>query len=162
MNAHSTIVPDAAAGAMEPLEKEAHCFRSRFIGKFAQIEAWAYARLQAADPKTKVPPTLGLKLGAVAKLTETHPRLFRKAAAAARLLSDLKPYHEMRSTLAHSTLTTMSSDDGQVWIVFDQAVGDATLPWRSRLTLSRSELGAVIGRVNSLANELRQQSPAPV
>lgn len=172
MNAHCTIVPDSPAGttgplekpagATGPVEKEAHCLRSRFIDKFAQIEAWAHSRLEAADPNTKVPLTLGLKLGAVEKLTETHPHLFRKAAAAARLVSDLRPYQALRTTLAHSTLTTMSSNDGQAWVVFDQAGADAALPWRSRLTLSIGEFGAAIGRVSALANELRQQAAAEV
>ena len=137
-----------------------HIFRSRLLDKLAEIETWAVGRLRAAGTGKKALPTLGLKLGAVRKLTESHPQLFRKALTAAQLLDDLRPFQELRSSLAHSVLTDGRAEDGTNMCAFDQADSDGSMPWRDRIVIREDEFGQVISRVSDIANQLQQQIPS--
>jgi hypothetical protein len=133
------------------------------IDKMAEVEAWAVERLRRADKAgsaKKLPATSGLRLGAVQKLTDTHPDLFRNAAAAARLLEQLRPYHELRSSLAHSKLTQVQSAEGCVWCIFDRADADAAMPWDGRTAIHQGEFGSIFGQLADLANQILQQTPS--
>lgn len=135
-------------------------FRSRLIDKFAEVETWTVGRLRAAHPEKKMQPTLGLKLGAVQKLTETHPRLFKQATRAAKLIDDLRPFQELRSALAHSTLTIARLRQGPCVSIFDRADADGEMPWCGRITLLEGDFRNIIARVSDLANQLNQQIPS--
>src|SRR4051812_14578692 len=89
-----------------------HRFRSQMLDKFAEIETWAVGRLRAAHPDKKLAPMLGLRFDAVRQLTETHAHLFKDAPAVAKLLDELRPLHDLRSTLAHAVLTIVSPTNG--------------------------------------------------
>jgi hypothetical protein len=137
----------------------AHFFRSRFLDKWADVETWAVGRLRAGNPQGKLPPTLGLRLGAVRKLTETYPALFKKAAAVAELLDDLRSYQELRSTVAHAKL--ISERMGQMTIhVFHRPDANADMPWCGRVALREQEFCQIMARLSDLANQLDQQTPA--
>jgi hypothetical protein len=160
----NAISPIAAVGHDEGAQRlnarwDADVFRSRLIEKFAEIEAWAVGRLRAGQPEKKMQPTLGLRLGAVKSLTESHPRLFRQAATAAKLIDELKPFQELRSALAHSTLAIARLPDGLSAAIFDRADADREMPWQKRTTLLESDFRQIISEVSDLANQLKQQLP---
>lgn len=140
--------------------RSADVFRSRLIDKFAEVETWAVRRLKAAHPEKKMPPTLGLRLGAVQKLCETHPRLFRQATKAAMLIEELRPFQELRSALAHSRLATARLPDGSYASIFDRADADGGMPWGARITLLEGDFRQIIAQVSNLANQLDQQIPS--
>lgn len=137
-------------------------FRSKLIDKLAEVETWAVDRLRAANPGRKMKPTLGLRLGAVKTLTESHPHLFRHAATAARLIDELRPFQDLRSTLAHATLAVAHQSDGVAFSVFDRADADADMPWATRITLLDADFRQIWKRVSDLANQIKQQTPSSV
>jgi hypothetical protein len=134
-----------------------HVFRSRLIDKLAEVETWAVGRLRAVHDCKKLPPTLGLRLGAVRKLADTHPKLFKRASTVAQLLDTLRPFLDLRSSLAHSKLTEVHEEDGTITCIFDRADSDATTPWGGRIAIRPSEFGQIISQVSDLANQIRQQ-----
>jgi hypothetical protein len=150
--AEQSPMPDRGGGG------HGHVFRSRLIDKLAEVETWAVARLRAAQDGKKLPSTLGLRLEAVRKLTDTHPKLFKKPSAVVQLLDTLKPFSDLRSSLAHSKLTEVHEDDGTIVWVFERADSDPTMPWRGRHAIRTSEFGQIIGQVSDLANQIRQQA----
>ncbi len=161
MNAVSPIlVEEEARGPNRDARWSGDVFRSRLIDKLAEVETWAVDRLRAAGDAKKLPGTSGLRLGAARKLTDTHSHLFKKAATAARLLDELRPFHELRSSLAHSKLTQTRAEDGSILCVFERADSDPSMPWNGRLTLRQSEFCQIIQRVSDLANQIGQQAPS--
>ena len=159
MNAISPIaVPDDVPPLPKPASGQTgHVFRSRLIDKLAAVETWAVGRLRAADANKKLQPTLGLRLGAVRKLTETHPHLFRKASTVAQLFDELRPFQDLRSSLAHATLTEAVTSDGTVICAFERADSDGLRPWLDRIVLREAEFRRILGRVSDLAHKLEQQ-----
>lgn len=149
----------SASTVSEPKQdrlKDPDYFRSRLVEKLAEVERWAHGRLRAADRKP--PHLLGLKLDAVRKMTESHPKLFKKAARTAELLDGLKPFQELRSKLVHSTFTTATCS-GDRQFTFEEVTVEGSLCWRGRIMLKEDELPAIICQVSDLANQLRQQIP---
>lgn len=162
MNAISPVVIfETEAAAQRPHSRwDPDVFRSRLLDKFAEVEAWAVGRLRAAQPSKKIQPTLGLRLGAVRELTDTQPALFKNANTVAKLIDDLRPFHDIRSALAHSKLTICMAE-GLPVAIFDRADSDGQMPWRDRITLREDDGRQIIVQVSRLANQLRQQIPRP-
>ncbi|MFL6863810.1 MAG: hypothetical protein ACJ8DZ_12525 [Allosphingosinicella sp.] len=131
------------------------------LDKFAEIETWAVGRLRAAHPDKKLAPMLGLRFDAVRQLTETHAHLFKDAPAVAKLLDELRPLHDLRSTLAHAVLTIVSPTNGPRIALFDRADRDGEMPWLGRIALFEDDRRRIIGKVSDLANQLSQQVRAP-
>ncbi|HLL31100.1 MAG TPA: hypothetical protein VK403_08905 [Allosphingosinicella sp.] len=159
MNALASITIEQEKRLPSRSRWDGDIFRSRLIDKLAQVEAWAVDRLRAAQDGKKLPGTSGLRLGAVRKLTDTHPDLFRKAATAARLLDEIRIFQDMRSHLAHSKLTRTQAEDRSIW-VFERADSDPAVPWSGRLVIRECESCRIIKRVSDLAHQLSQQTPS--
>jgi hypothetical protein len=115
--------------------------------------------LRAAVPDKKLLPTSGVRLGAARDLTDTHPHLFRSAQKTAKLLDELRPFQDLRSILAHSTLLKPFAREGPPLYVFDPADRHEDFPWINRLVLRGDEFTPIMRKVSDLTNQLAQQVP---
>ncbi|HEX2764295.1 MAG TPA: hypothetical protein VHM92_10715 [Allosphingosinicella sp.] len=83
--------------------------------------------------------------------------MFKNPMTAAKLIDDLGLFHELRSAIAHSTLSIARRDDGSCVAVFDRADAECAMPWRGRIALLADDGQRIMQRVSDLANQLSQQ-----
>jgi DNA-binding transcriptional regulator YdaS (Cro superfamily) len=157
---NAPIDPHAFRPDTQGQENDPHYFRSRFLEHFARIEGWASQRLKIAHPQSAVPPSVGQKLEAVRKLPTTHPALFRRPTTAHALLEELRPYHALRTTLAHSVTTVIQTAEGDPVFAMERARTDPAAPWTGRTAILASECRQILRRLAQISNELKQQQPA--
>jgi hypothetical protein len=158
MNMHSSMVAEGEAPA-DPLW-DADVFRSRLIGKIAEAERWAVERLTAADPAARIPCLVGKRIEALRDCARDHPEVFRKAGAVPALLDRLKPFVELRSALAHSTLAILHHEGRPDSLaVFEHAMKRGIAGSPARILLDGTDMRAIWNEASNLVNQLRQHSP---
>jgi hypothetical protein len=97
---------------------DAHAFRGEYIDVCAQIERWAVEVIRRAvvpsDGSRRMPHLLGQKLKLVAELA-ADDTVFAKPIRVRQLMSALQPYIDLRSHLAHATLTVVSERTTEIY-----------------------------------------------
>ncbi len=144
---------------MNDLTNAGHVFRSRLLDKFAAIEGWAVSCLASGKKSSPVAP-LGQKVDAVAKLCAKSPPVFKSAKKITERLDRLKPYQELRATIVHSQLESVTGGKGETLFCFrNVALIDAPACYRP-VVLTAKDCEDVIREVNRICNELKQLTAA--
>jgi hypothetical protein len=154
MNAPATAAPGRASCSLD-----IDGFRGSFLNRFARVEIWIAERLLDASPKQKFPTLLGHRLEALRTAISQSPMIVRNAAKVEARLTDLAPFLELRTMLAHSVVHRAEDRQGHPVYIF-QAPGSPGRPlWQSRIVLRQDELPNLLTALSNLANQICQQTP---
>lgn len=119
MNTHVSLSVDAEAGsASERLVPRLHAASGRLIEKCAEAEQHILALLRAGDGAEPLQPKAPLicKMRMLRAATELLPASARKKKLL-QLLDELQPLAELRTELAHSTMSAgLLEGDGTVFL----------------------------------------------
>ena len=138
---------------------DAYAFRGEYIDVCAQIERWAVdvirsAEINPASPR-KMPHLLGHKLNLVAELAGDDA-VFAKPTRIRELLAKLQPYIELRSQLAHATMTVTGSGAAEIY-AFDLPAADRLPSSGGRFWLTPDEGRGLLIRLKKNRKELSDQ-----
>jgi len=154
---------DVVAGPKD-FAREGHLFRSKLIDKLSLVEAWACRILNDASKLgaecAGQEHLLGKRLGKVRELAASEPSRFKNAARVISLLDRLRPYADMRSNIAHSTLHFLPDEGRPSILIFEPALVQELERSKRRVSLRVDELDPHFRSVSIIANELSQQKLA--
>ena len=138
---------------------DAHAFRGEYIDVCAQIERWAVEVIRSAPrpagASRKMPHLLGHKLKLVAELA-VDDTAFAKPARVRDLMARLQPYIELRSHLAHATLTVAGDGDAQIY-AFDLPAADSLPSSADRFWLTPDDARSLLAGLKKSRKELSDQ-----
>jgi hypothetical protein len=100
---------------------------------------------------------LGPTIEALCQLAGDKPNLFKKPAGFAKAAERLKPFLQLRSTLAHSTIRAI----GKGHYIFDHAAADPLHCWSGRIVLHENEFEGILRKAAEAVNGFRQQVEPP-
>jgi hypothetical protein len=149
------VSPDRAqalAGAEPILTIElAHVWRSRILDKCAEAERYVLQVLIAGGGACSAKAPLSKKMESLARLI-ADGCLAARADKIGGLLKKLEPLSDLRSELAHSTLS-IADIEGETVAVLRHAGADTT-----RTILSLARLKGCHGDLSGIVNSLGQQA----
>ena len=139
---------------------DAHAFRGEYIDVCAQIERWAVEVIRSVpQPSTggprKMPHLLGHKLKLVAELA-ADDTAFAKPVRIRDLMAQLQPYIELRSYLAHATMTVAGDGDSQIY-AFDLPAADSLPSSAGRFWLTPDDARGLLAGLKKSRKELSDQ-----
>ena len=136
-----------------------HIFRSKLLDRFATIESWAVSMLATGKQPSPNAP-LGQKVDALAKLCAKSPPMFKSAKKIGERLERLKPYQDLRSSIVHSQMETVTSAESEVLLCF-RNVAQTQAPARFRpVLLATKDCDDILREVGKIYNELKQMTAA--
>ena len=144
---------------------DAHAFRGEYIDLCAQIERWALEVLKSAPAvksgkaPSKPPHLFGQKMNAIGELTADEAGVFARPKRVRDILAELEPLLQLRSDLAHGTLSVMAIDTEELF-AFEHAESERLPGVPQRLCLKRSEFPTLLGTLKTKHKELRDQKLA--
>jgi hypothetical protein len=161
----NALSPDLCVPPIKSGDEKAagHLFRSKLIDRLALVERWAVgifheAAIMPCDGKTAGQlHLLGQKLAKLKELASTDPPLFKTPKRVIDLLAELERYADLRSTLAHATLSISERQDGSLLFTFDPTGPSPSDSWIKRVSLRADELVRLNQEASRLANDLTQQ-----
>jgi hypothetical protein len=145
---HAQMLADA--GPMLTIEL-AHIWRSRIVDKCAEAERYVLHLLRAGGGDCSPKAPLSQKMESLAKLM-AEPGSTVRARKIGPLLERLTPLSELRSELAHSTMSVAEIDDEMVAVLHNAAAADT-----ARTILSGARLRACHRELSQIVNSLRQE-----
>ena len=142
--------------------KDGHAFRGEYLDHCSQVEAWAVAVFSSEAAKRsdflkkRMPHLFGQKLKAIAELATTPSPIFSKPKRVTELLDKFQPYAELRSDLAHATMTA-AGNNGQAIFAFSSPTCPQ-LPFRGgRVWLTPSEATRLLSDLKQLTKQICDQ-----
>jgi hypothetical protein len=138
---------------------DAHAFRGEYIDVCAQIERWAVEVIRNAETSAgaprKMPHLLGQKLKLVAELA-SDDTIFAKPMRVRELLARLQPYIDLRSHLAHATMTVTGEGTAEIY-AFDLPGADGPPSCGGRFWLTPGDGRSLLSRLKKNRKELSDQ-----
>lgn len=138
---------------------DAHAFRGEYIDVCAQIERWAVEVIRSVETSPSAPPKmphlLGHKLKRVAELAAADT-IFAKPARVRELLAKLQPYIELRSHLAHATMTVAGEGAAEIY-AFDLPGADRPPSCGGRFWLTPDDGRSLLTSLKKSRKELADQ-----
>ena len=135
-----------------------HVFRSKLLDKFAAIEGWAISCLASEKQPSSAAP-LGQKIESLAKICAKNPPVFKSAKKIAERLKRLKPYQELRSTIVHSQIESLTDTKDEALSCFrNVALINAPARYHAVVLYSK-DYEDILREVSKIYNELKQLTP---
>jgi len=142
---------------------DAHAFRGEYIDTCAQIERWAveviHAAASPAETPRKMPHLLGQKLKLVTELAGGDT-IFAKPARVRDLLARLQPYIDLRSHLAHATVTVAGEGAAEIY-AFDLPAADGPPSCNGRFWLRPDDVRSLLSGLRVHLKQLSDQKLRP-
>lgn len=153
MNAPIDKAALAGAGCQFSCLDEAHIQRSKLVEKCTAAERWITEMLRSYGYGGSLRASLSSKIETLRKLADPQkrPKTDNKLL---RLLDELSPLAELRSELAHSTMTH-GTEEGRAVIILRNAAENHPFIDR-RVIVSASNLRDANRQLSNIANQLKQ------
>ncbi|MGB5484051.1 hypothetical protein [Parasphingorhabdus sp.] len=138
--------------------EQAHNFRSKVIGKCADVECWLVDQIKDYQAPSS---SFAQKVQQLSVILDKNKKDFNKPENLKKYLEDFKPYSAFRSEIAHSKLTILQTGKGEYFAAFQNVQTGSDIKTTKSILLSEVMRKQIWDEMHKAANNLTNYPVTP-